>query len=358
MNIPLFKNRSVIQVKVRKYKTKLTELPTFLTRLGTLLGEGYTLAHCIEMLLPYHLKNYISLQQSVSALLNNGGSTAQIFELLGVHKQYLVSIELAEVTGQLQETVQIVAKQLSFQQEAKSKLFKVLAYPVILFFFLILLFLAFRTYFLPNMSSMVTSRMTSDGSTSIQWSKFFLHMPDYIIGLAFSLTIFIGIYFIHIRRKRVDLQVKLLYKLPVIGLFWRLVLTRQFSRVLGNLLLAGFSLQQALEHIKTQPHQKQLAYVSHVIQTQVIFGDSLALSVQNVGYFYPKFEHFIAHGEASGLLGRELILYCELLDERLHGTIRLLLAIIQPLLFMIIAICVIAAYLSILIPMYDVIDFI
>lgn len=77
-----------------------------------------------------------------------------------------------------------------------------------------------------------------------------------------------------------------------------------------------------------------------------------------VGFFYPKFEHFIAHGEASGLLGRELILYCELLDEKLQKIIERMLAIIQPLLFVIIAICVIAAYLSILIPMYDVIDFI
>ena len=358
MNIPLSKNKSFLQIISAKPSIKISEFPTFLNRMSTLLGEGYTFGHCIEMLLPYHVRNYKYFQLEISEALHNGGSAVHVFQILKLDKQYLVSIELAEMTGNLQETVAIVAQQLTFQQEAKSKFFKVLMYPVVLFSFLIFLFIAFRTYFLPNITSMVTSRMDSSSSTSIRWSKFFLHMPDYIIGSFICLGIAIAIFVIYVRKKRVDLQLKLLFRLPFIGLFWRLMLTRQFSRVLGNLLLAGFSLQQALEYMKSQTHQKQIAFVSRVLQERVIFGDTLAQSVRNVGCFYPKFDQFVSHGEASGLLGRELILYCELLNGRLQSTIQRLLAVIQPLLFIIIAICVIAAYLSILIPMYDVIDFI
>lgn len=358
MNIPLFRNSSTIRIPLKKSVIKSSELPTLLQRIATLLSEGYTFAHSIEMLLPYHVKNYQPIQAEVSRILHEGGNTTQVFQLLGLDKQFLVSIDLAEITGRLTDTIQIVAKQLIFQQQAKTKLLKVLSYPLLLFCFLILLFFAFRTYFLPNMSAMVTSRVTSESSSSIQWSTFFLHMPDYIIGIVVFIGIAICLFVLYVRKKRIDLQLKLLFKVPVIGLFWRLVLTRQFSRLLGNLLLAGFSLQKAFEHLKDQQHQKQMAYVAEVLQQRVVVGDTLAHSVNMVGYFYPKFEHFIAHGEANGLLGRELILYCELLDDKLQGIIQLLLAIIQPLLFIIIAICVIAAYLSILIPMYEVIDFI
>ena len=359
MNIPFSKSKSFLQFKSTKPPSvKISEFPTFLHRMSTLLGEGYTFAHCIEMLLPYHVKNYRYVQQEISETLHNGGSAVHVFHILGLDKQFLVSIELAEMTGNLQETVAIVAQQLTFQKESKSKLYKVLMYPVVLFVFLIFLFLAFRTYFLPNMASMVTSRANGSSSTSIQWSKFFLHMPDYFIGISILLGIAAGIFVIYVRKKRVDLQLSLLFRLPFIGLFWRLMLTRQFSRVLGNLILAGFSLQQALEHMKGQTHQKQLAFVSQILQERVIFGDTLAQSIRNVGYFYPKFDQFVSHGEMSGLLGRELILYCDLLNERLQSTIHRLLTVIQPLLFIIIALCVIAAYLSILIPMYDVMDFI
>ncbi|MEG0471986.1 MAG: competence type IV pilus assembly protein ComGB [Solibacillus sp.] len=339
-------------------KLKVLDFPEFLERIGDLLKEGYTFPHCIQMLLPFHMKHYEEVQQQVSGILHDGGGATQVLKRLGLDKQYLVSIELAEMTGQLAETVQIVSQQLSFQQEMKSKLVKVLSYPVLLFVFLIGLFLAFRTYFLPNISTMVTSRTQDEVSTSVQWSTFFLHMPDYIIALVAIIVSIVTTFIFYIKRKRVDLQLTLLFKIPLLGHFWKLLLTRHFSRGLGNLLLAGFSLQHALDHLNKQEHQKQISYVAQLLQEKVILGDSLANAVQMDGYFYPKFEHFIAHGEASGMLGRELILYCELLDKRLQATLRILMTMIQPLLFIIIAACVIAAYLSILIPMYEVLDFI
>lgn len=358
MNLPLLRKRVANINLTRNRKAKVSEFPAFLERIGDLLKEGYTFAHCIQMLLPFHMKQYEEVQQKVKDVLQDGGGATQVLQLLGLEKQYLVSIELAELTGQLAENVQIVSQQLTFQQEMKSQLVKVLTYPVLLFVFLMGLFLAFRTFFLPNISTMVTSRAQNDTSTSVQWSTFFLHMPDYIIILVAVLLSMIIAFIFYIKRKRVDLQLSLLFKIPVLGHFWKLLLTRHFSRVLGNLLLAGFSLQHALDHLKKQEHQIQITYVAQVLQERVILGDSLADAVQLDGYFYPKFEHFIAHGEASGMLGRELILYCELLDKRLQATIRFLMTMIQPLLFIIIAACVIAAYLSILIPMYDVLDFI
>lgn len=358
MNIPLFKESIWNKPLFQKGVIKTTELPILLERTATLLNEGYTFTDSIEMLLPYHIKDYFEAQQHVKAILQSGGSVTQVFMYLGLDRQYLVSVELAEVSGRLQETIAVVAKQLQFQHQAKKKLIKVLSYPVLLFCFLILLFLAFRTLFLPNMSSVLSSRVNETATTSIEWAAFFLHIPDMIIILCLLIAACLFTFVMYVKKKRIDLQLNLLFRIPYISLIWRLLLTRQFTRNMGNLLLAGLSLQQAFEHLKMQEHQQQIAYVAQVLQHRIVYGDSLAQAVQSVGYFYPKFEHFIAHGEASGLLGRELILYCELLDEKLEKWISKLLSVIQPLLFLIIAACVIAAYLSILLPMYEVIDFI
>lgn len=357
MNIPLIRNLSTTPL-LQKPVIKSSEFPTLLQRISTLLNEGYTFAHSIEMLLPYHVKHYEPVQLEISNILHNGGNVTQVFQFLRLDNQYLVSIEMAEVTGRLSEAIEIVSKQLIFQHQAKMKLLKVISYPIVLFSFLILLFFAFRTYFLPNMASVVSSRGQAEESASIQWSTFFLHMPDYIVVAGIFLCSVLIAFIVYVRKKRIDIQIHLLFKIPLISLFWRLILTRQFSRHLGNLLLAGISLQDAFDHLKSQQHQKQIAYVAKTLQERILIGDSLSHAVVLIGFFYPKFEHFIAHGEASGLLGRELVLYCELLDEKLHKIIERFLAIVQPLLFIIIAICVIAAYLSILIPMYDVIEFI
>ncbi|MFF5995394.1 competence type IV pilus assembly protein ComGB [Lysinibacillus sp. KU-BSD001] len=337
-------------------RIQVIQLPQLLSRTSILLEEGYTFAECIEMLLPYHVKDYSKWKSTFEQVFQDGVGPTTIFALMGMKRQYLLSIELAEMTGNLPQTLAIVGNQVQFAEEIKQRVAKLLVYPVVLFMLIIGLFIVFRLKFLPNIQQMMYTRVGYSNTSSIQWSKFFLHMPDYIIVLMVLLIGSLVLSMAYVSRKRIDLQLALLLKLPFIRYYWRLLMTRQFSRTLGELLLTGFSLQAALEHLMTQPHQKQLAYIASVIQQRVIYGDALSQAVLLSNFFYPKFHHFIAHGEQSGLLGRELILYVELLDSKLQNGIKMITKIVQPMLFIIIAICIVAAYLSILLPMYNMLD--
>lgn len=332
------------------------QLPDFFLRMSTLLEEGYTFANCIAMLLPYHVQNYTYWEEIINASFHNGAGPTNILELFGVKNHYLVAIQLAETTGQLASTLRIVAQQMAFQENMKRRLTKLFLYPALLFMFLGALFIAFRLYFLPNIEQMVYFRSPSEEVSSVQWTKFFLHVPDYFIIFILSVvTICITVFF-YIRRKRVEVQLRLLFKVPFMGYCWRILLTRKFARSLGNLLVTGMSLQHSLEYLKSQTYQTQLAYVAFVIENRIMFGDSLANSIQTVSFFFPRFEQFVDHGEKSGLLGRELLIYAELLDEKFETIVHAATNFIQPLLFLVIAICVIAAYLSILLPMYQLLD--
>ncbi len=332
------------------------QLPDFFFRMSTLLEEGYTFADCIAMLLPYHVQNYKYWEELVYTSFRNGAGPTSILELFGVKKHYLVAIQLAETTGQLASTLRIVAQQMTFQEKMKSRLTKLLLYPALLFIFIGALFIAFRLYFLPNIEQMVYFRSPSEEASSVQWTKIFLHVPDFFIVLILCVLTLCVALFIYIQRKRVDIQLKLLFKVPFLGHFWRILLTRQFARSLGNLLVTGMSLQHSLNYLKSQTFQTQLAYVASIIENRIMFGDSLANSVKAVSFFFSRFEQFVDHGEKSGLLGRELLIYAELLDEKFETIVHSATLFIQPLLFLIIAICVIAAYLSILLPMYQLLD--
>ena len=348
--------KRILALCQRKERIRVVQFPQLLMRTSTLLGEGYTFAECIEMLLPYHLKDYSKWSTVMEQAFQDGAGPTKIFECMGMKRQYLLSIDLAEMTGNLPQTLYVVANQIEFAHETKNRVIKLLIYPTFLFMLIVGLFVAFRLKFLPNIQQMMYSRAGYSESSSIQWSKFFLHMPDYIITISVvvvSLLVSIGIY---VSRKRIDIQLAIVLKIPFISYYWRLLITRRFSRTLGELLLTGFSLQAALEHLMEQSHQKQIAYIASTIQQRVIYGDSLARAVLLSNFFYPKFNHFIAHGEQSGLLGRELILYAELLDSKLQNGIKMITKTVQPMLFIIIAVCIVAAYLSILLPMYNMLD--
>lgn len=340
----------------RKERIQVVQFPQFLIRTSTLLKEGYTFAECIEMLLPYHLKNYSKWSTVIEQVFQDGAGSTKIFECLGMKRQYLLSIDLAEMTGNLSQTLYVVANQMQFAHETKNRIVKSLIYPTCLFILIVSLFIAFRLKFLPNIQQMMYSRAGYSETSSIQWSKFFLHMPDYIIMLSVGIVILLVLIGLYVSRKRIDIQLAILLKIPFIRYYWRLIITKQFARTLGELLLTGFSLQAALEHLMNQSHQKQIAYIASTIQQRVIYGDTLAQAVLLSGFFYPKFNHFIAHGEQSGLLGRELMLYVELLDSKLQNVIKMTTKTVQPMLFIIIAVCIVAAYLSILLPMYNMLD--
>ena len=341
---------------MRQKKMRIVQFPQLLDRTSTLLEEGYTFAECIEMLIPYHIKNSSQWEGELERAFQDGEGPSAVFGLMGMKRQHLLSVELAEKTGELSQTLFVVGEQIRFSEEIRNRMVKLLVYPAFLFILLVGLFIAFRIKFLPNIQEMLFTRTGYRESSSIQWSKFFLHMPDYIITLGLVVAGLLMVGGMYVSRKRVDLQLAIFLKAPFVRYYWRLLITRQFSRTLGELLLTGFSLQVALEHLMEQPHQKQIAYISSCVQKRVVYGDSLAQAVVVCDYFYPKFEQFIAHGELSGLLGRELILYAELLDTKLQSAIKLTTKAVQPVLFIIVALCIMAAYLSILLPMYNMLD--
>lgn len=349
------------KVNLLFWKTRkkiIRELPSFLNRLSTLISEGYTFSDSVNMLLPYHVDNIETVKATVEEMLYKGEGIVEILERLSVPKYYLVGIKIAEQSGEVASALKNTALQMDFNEKMKKKLGTMLLYPVILFVFLTGIFIAFRTMYLPNIEQIINTRSVSKNSTDLSLSKLFLHVPDYLLSLAIVLSLVAISVYLYLKRKTVEMQMAILLKIPVVKFIYKLQITRILSRSLGSLIVGGFSLQQALSILKQQQLNLHLSFVSTNVEKRIIYGDSLSSAISNMPCFFSKFEEFIKHGEKSGYLGRELMIYCDLLDEKLQSIIKTTVAIIQPILFIIIAVCIIAAYLSILMPMYNLIEII
>lgn len=334
-------------------------MPQFINRMSTLLEEGYTFSDSIHMLLPYHVHNDIYWHKTIEEKLRNGESVIDIFKFLSIPNHFLISIQIAEENGDLAKTLNLISQQMDFQQNMKKKLTKLLMYPIFLLLFLVAIFVGFRTYFMPNIEQIFHSRTTSeDLNTNFTVSNILLYFPEIMIISMISITIISILIWFFIKAKPIIYQMKIFTTIPIIRYFFKLHLTKQFSRIIGNLLIGGFSLQQALEILKEQQLNKYLNFLSFTIEKKIIYGDSLSNAVQLSGYFFPKFQEFIKHGEKSGYLGREMLIYSDLLDEKMQSLLKTGLSFVQPLFFIFIALSIIAAYISILLPMYNIIEII
>ncbi|MGE6488438.1 competence type IV pilus assembly protein ComGB [Paenisporosarcina sp. NPDC076898] len=330
----------------------------FIKRLSTLLSEGYTFYDSLVMLLPHHVKASEEANNTLEVHLKNGEGVTTLLMTLGIPRSYLLSIQMSESHGKLHQALQSLHTHIAMLDRAKASLKKVVVYPVFLFCMLAGLFLAFRIYFLPNMQMLADSRQKSTSSSSMNWTNLLLHLPDVLVILS-VLVIFIA--FISrwfIQRNSYKHQLTILLKLPILSKWMKLFWTKNFAQELGTLLASGLSLQHALDVLKSQNYQPYLQVISESIYTSILMGDSLKHAVQIAECFLDDFPTYISHGEISGHLDRELLIYSELLNEQTEAALTKSLSFVQPVLFGVLAICILAAYLSILLPVYGMIDFI
>ena len=115
------------------------------------------------------------------------------------------------------------------------------------------------------------------------------------------------------------------------------------------------SLQDALDILRKQDRHSSIQIISEQVRRKIIEGDSLSKAVQTSS-FRVEFKAFVEHGEAGGHLGKELIIYSQLIEDHMEKVGLRVTGMIQPLLFSVLAVCILAAYLAILLPMYELLN--
>ncbi len=342
----------------KDYQIPKKKQAQFLKRLSSLLQEGYTFYASLIMLLPHHVKRSDDAQDNLSIQMKNGDGVTTVLQSLGIPRSYLLSIQMAEAHGKLHQALLVLHSHVAMVERAKASLKKVLMYPLFLFTMLAGLFVAFRTYFLPNMKLLASSRQGISSTDSMSVTSALLHLPDVLLSICLFF-IFVAVAFRwNIRRHSFEQQVIKLQKIPLLSKWMKLFWTKSFSQELGTLLASGLSLQLSLNVLREQNFQPYLQVISENIYSSVLLGESLKKAVQLSECFIDDFPTYISHGESSGHLAKELLIYSDLLNEQTENSLTKWLSFVQPILFAILAICILAAYLSILLPVYGMIDFI
>ncbi|HWI48198.1 MAG TPA: competence type IV pilus assembly protein ComGB [Rummeliibacillus sp.] len=355
MQLPLIQKKDWMDKLFLKRKIQLKEPAQLLKKMSVLLDEGYTFSDSLFMLMPHHLKSKSEMEDDILNQLRNGASMTDVLNVLGYPKIYLMTILVAEQHGKTVQALNTVANQLEKKLQNRQRLIKLMTYPIFLFLFLIVLFLAFRTYFLPNMSFMINNR-TSEGNLDLTLSALFLHLPDLIIVLAIGLLGILIIIWRWLCKKTIEEQIHFLMKIPLVNRQFKLQITRQISYELGGLIESGMPMQEGLDILQKQALQPYLAKIAEIIQKRIVYGDSLSTAIERENFFYKGFYAHVIHGEQGGNLGRELQIYSEFLTDRTENNVQRVLALVQPLLFAIIALCILGAYLAILLPMYEMLE--
>ncbi|OMP67686.1 competence type IV pilus assembly protein ComGB [Domibacillus epiphyticus] len=327
----------------------------FIYRLGEMMKKGFTIGESIDFLMMNIPGLNRKQMEHVRQILQTGTPLHEILQTLHVPSLICLQVYFSEKHGNVQDTLLHAGLQWKKSEQSKEKLLKLLQYPLFLLFLLVILLTVLNTFVLPQFHDLHAS-MGYRPAGLILVLLFFLEwappltlllIPG-VIGVSMFLY---GRYRMLSPKKRADM----LSRIPYVRIFFQLFFTRLFARESAQLLNSGFAVNEMLEVFERQTIYPMLTAASTMIDERLMNGESLQESIKQIPWFDHKLSVLIGHGGANGRLGEELLIYAEFCDELVEEKIKKLTGIIQPAVFLFIGTVVMAVYLSVMLPMFEMI---
>lgn len=337
----------------RNKRWKRENQAEFLIKLGQLLEKGYTLPKAIEMVQLHQSPDVKVIFEDILTYLRAGFS---LHSVLAEHKfpeHVLGYLSFSEKHGDLSFSLAESGKMMRKREEIKRRLLKTIRYPLFLMIIVIIIGVVFLQFLFPQFESLYQS-LNIDFPLFTRLFIAFIHALPFIglLALSFILLLFVY-YFTTFRNYQPTKQVLMLQRIPLLRFFFPLLITHYFSIQLGTLLKGGLSIHEALNVFEKNDYLRFFQQEAIAMKTELLSGEGFERIVKAKKYFVPELSHIVAHGHANGTIGPELIDYGDMLMELFEEKVTRYFQIAQPVLFLIIGSTVFLMFVSMLLPMFE-----
>ena len=129
--------------------------------------------------------------------------------------------------------------------------------------------------------------------------------------------------------------------------------TSQLARSLSTLLSGGLPLVQALSVASASVGNRAISAAASGAVPQIQEGKSLSLALDATGHVEPLTVEMIRVGENTGALGEMLNQVADFYDEDLEVKVQTILALVEPVLLVFMALVIGSMVLALYLPMFE-----
>jgi len=341
---------------MKNKKWTLHDQTMILKRLSDLLDKGYTLNEALNFISLYeHGFKKVDLLQCLKKL-SSGVSLRLALSQLHFHRDVISYLYFAEQHGDLEFSLRECSDILQKKITQMEKLAKLLRYPIFLIITvgIILSIVHFiispqfeQLYQSMNIEASFYSLFLIVSFTALKWCCFFA------AGLFVCLLSYFYFFF---RKMPVEERMLLVIKIPIVKRFFTIFNSYFFSLQLSNLLKGGMSTFESLKVFQNQDILPFFKVEGSYLINRLSAGEQLHTIIENRGFYEKELSLVILHGQANGQLSRELYTYSQLIIEKLEKSTIKMMTIIQPVIYGFVGVIILFVYLSMLLPMYKMME--
>lgn len=337
-------------------KISRSELSLFSRRLADLSAAGLPLDRVLQVIAEQ--SESATLARIAEECLTDVRAGSQISDALAKHPKifapvYTQTLKAGEASGQFPQVASRLAEFQEKEVARRSQITAALIYPAVLASVAVLVVLFMLLFVVPRLSG-IFKDLGNDLPVTTQIllsSTDFLTKNIVIIAIGFVVAILAYRGWIATPQGRLTRD-RMFLTVPVIGPVARKATVSRFARVLSTLVFGGVPILEALRLSGLAAGNRFFETSSIQVADDVRDGRPLAEAMRDAGAFPPVLTHMVAIGEETGDLPKMLNRVSDSLDFEVDNGVRRLVALVEPLVVLLMAVFVGFVVLSVVLPIF------
>lgn len=274
---------------------------------------------------------------------------------------YVAMIQAGETGGVLDEVLQRIAKLLEDQARLNNQIRSAMAYPVVVSFLAIAIFLGMVIFLIPVFSGLfeqLGGELPAFTQFMVDLSEF-LRTPQYMASIVF-LTVALGFGYSQYYKTRVGRETidRISLKMPLFGDLIQKNAVARFCRTFGALSRSGVPILTSLEIVRDTAGNQIIANAINEARQEVQGGGMLSLALQKERVFPTLATQMINVGEETGELDKMLNKVADFYEDEVENAVKALTSVMEPLMIAVLGGMVGSILVAMYLPMFKIFDLI
>ena len=343
-------------------RISLKEVAVFSRQFATMINSGLSLLRSLYILAEQtENKALAEVVNQVRMDVEKGSSLSQALAKhpKAFNRLYVSMVRAGEIGGALDSVLLRLADTIEKQVELRRKVKSAMTYPVVVAVLVLVIVTGMLLFVIPMFENIYKEL----GGSLPAPTQFLINISKVIRKwwwAIFILEIGGAIWFkkwinSEDGRKKWD-AIKL--KVPVFGKLVRKTALARFSRTLSALVRSGVPILESLDIVAETSGNNVVAEAVWDTQTAVKNGEPLSKRLEDHPVFPPMVVQMMAVGEETGALDEMLDKIADFYDQEVEATVDALTSLIEPILIVVMGVCVGGMIISLYLPMFNVIKLI
>jgi len=339
---------------------KRIELVLFSRMMATFIRAGIPILDGIEVVRQQAVSTLFSRTlDDIAVQLRNGEqlSIAMTSHPRVFSQLYVDMIVAAEATGELDAILDQLARYLERAEATSRRLRQAMLYPAIVMVMAAVVVAILTTVVLPSFVALFSdfdAELPLPTKIMIAVGGFGGAYGVQTVGMIVGIILFLSL----VRDTRVVRRIRqrVILHLPVVGGIVKLGIETRFARTLGILVHAGVPIARAFDIAATGTGNGNYVRRLAPVRERLLSGDGITEPLLASGLFGSLLIQMVKVGEETGTLDRYLDQAAEFMDDDLDYRTKQMVTVIEPMLILGVALVVGFVALSVVTPMYGILN--